>query len=110
VDSDTEMGKGIVLTYKFRVFYWLEQKGVPLFSGVKYEGITDKGLNITTKEGEKKLLEADAIIPALPMVPDTELAKRLEGTAPKIYQIGDCVDPALIVDAIAEGSRLGRAI
>jgi len=110
VDSDNELGKGIVLTYKFRVFYWMEQKKVPLYSGVKYEGITDKGLTITTKAGEKITLAADAIIPALPMAPDTELLKSLKGTAPEIYQIGDCADPALIVDAIAEGSRLGRAI
>jgi 2,4-dienoyl-CoA reductase (NADPH2) len=110
VDKDEEMGKGIVLTYKFRVFYWLEQKKVPLYSGVKYEGITDKGLTITTKAGEKKTLAADAIIPALPMAPDTELVKSLQGTAPEIYQIGDCGDPALIVDAIADGFRIGRTI
>ena len=96
--------------YKLRLFWWLEQKGVPLFSGVKYEEITDKGLTITTKEGEKKILAADTIVPALPMVPDTEFVKSLKGTAPEIYQIGDCGDPALIIDAIGDGSRIGRAI
>jgi 2,4-dienoyl-CoA reductase (NADPH2) len=110
VDTEAEMGKGIVLCYNFRLFYWLEQKRVPLYSGVKYGEITDKGLTITTKEGEKKTLAADTIIPAMAMAPDTELVRSLQGTAPEIYQIGDCGDPALIVDAIADGSRIGRAI
>ena len=110
VDTEQEMGKGIVLCYNFRLFYWLDQKGVPLYSGVKYVEITDKGLTITTKEGEKKTLAADTIIPALPMAPDTDLIKSLKGTAPEISQIGDCGEPALIVDAIADGSRIGRAI
>ena len=110
VDTDEEMGKGVVQNYKVRLFWWLEQKGVPLFSGVKYEEITDKGLTITTREGEKRILAADTILPALAMTPDTGFVKSLEGAAPEIYQIGDCGNPALILDAIGEGSRIGRAI
>ena len=110
VDTDEEMGKGLVDCYKFRLFWWLEQKGVPMLTGVKYEEITDKGLTITTKEGEKKILAADTILPALAMAPDTEFVKSLKGTAPEIYQIGDCGSPALIIDAIGDGSRIGRAI
>jgi 2,4-dienoyl-CoA reductase (NADPH2) len=110
VDAAEKMGDGLVEFYKMRLFWWLEQKGVPLLSGVKYEEITDKGLTITTQEGEKKILLADTILPALPMVPDTEFAKSLKGTAPEIYQIGDCGNSALIIDAIGDGSRIGRAI
>jgi len=104
------MGDGLVEFYKLRLFWWLEQKRVPLFTGVKIEAITDKGLTITTKEGERKTLAADTIVPALPMMPDTEFVKSLKGTAPEIYQIGDCGDSALIIDAIGDGSRIGRAI
>jgi thioredoxin reductase len=83
---------------------------VILFSGVKYEEITDKGLIITTREGEKKILAADTILPALPMAPDTEFVKSLKDTAPEVYQIGDCINPALIIDAVGDGSRIGRVI
>ena len=110
VDTDEEMGKEVVQNYKGRLFWWLQQKGTPLLSGVKYEEITDKGLTITTKEGEKRLLEADTILPALAMAPDTEFVKSLKDTAPEIYRIGDCANPALILDAIGDGSRIGRAI
>jgi pyruvate/2-oxoglutarate dehydrogenase complex dihydrolipoamide dehydrogenase (E3) component len=110
VDTAEQMGDGLVEFYKMRLFWWLEQKGVPLLSGVKYEEITNKGLTITTKEGERKILAADTILPALPMKPDTEFVKSLKGTAPEIYQIGDCGDSALIIDAIGDGSRIGRAL
>jgi len=110
VDTGMEMGKEVVLNYKIRLFWWLEQKGASLLSGVKYEEITDKGLTITTKEGEKRVLAADTILPALAMAPDTEFVKSLKDTAPEIYQIGDCINPALILDAIGDGSRIGRAI
>ena len=110
VDTEEEMGKDVVQNYKVRLFWWFEQKRAPLLSGVKYEEISDKGLTVTTREGEKKLLAADTIVPALAMKPDTELIERLKGAAPEIHQIGDCRDPALILDAIGDGSRIGRAI
>ena len=110
VDAYEEMGKEVVQNYKGRLFWWLEQKGALLLSGVKYEEITDKGLTITTKEGEKRILASDTILPALALAPDTEFVKSLKDTAPEIYQIGDCANPALILDAIGDGSRIGRAI
>ena len=110
VETAEKMGKMVIENHKVRLFGWLTQKGVQLFSGVKYEEITDKGLTITTREGEKKILAADTILPALPMVPDTEFVESLKDTAPEVYQIGDCDNPALIIDAIGDGSRIGRAI
>ncbi|MFC1838976.1 FAD-dependent oxidoreductase [Thermodesulfobacteriota bacterium] len=104
------MGDMVIENHKVRLFGWLEEKGVAMYSGVKYEEITDKGLTVTTREGEKKILAADTILPALPMAPDTEFFKSLKETAPEIYQIGDCGNPALIIDAIGDGSRIGRAI
>jgi 2,4-dienoyl-CoA reductase (NADPH2) len=110
VDTAETMGDGLVEFYKMRLFWWLEQKGVPLLSGVKVDEITDKGVTITTRERVQKFLAADAIVPALPMTPDTEFVGSLEGTAPEIYQIGDCGNSALIIDAIGDGSRIGRDI
>jgi thioredoxin reductase len=89
---------------------WLDAKGVTMLPGVKLEEITDEGLTVTTREGERQTLEADTIVSALPLLPNTGLSKGLEGSAPEVYVIGDCREPHLIVDAIAEGSRLARAI
>ena len=54
--------------------------------------------------------EVDTIVTALPLLPNAELFKSLEGSAPEIYNTGDCKEPNLTVDAIADGVRIARAI
>lgn len=80
-----------------------------MLSMVKYERITDGGLIVTTKEGEKRTIEADTIITAFPLLPNTQLIKELEGIVPEVHVIGDCRDPNLVVNAIADGARIARA-
>jgi 2,4-dienoyl-CoA reductase (NADPH2) len=110
VDTAEEMGEGITPERQMRLLRWLSQKGVTMMTEVRYEEITDKGLTITTKEGKRQTIEADSIVPAVPLIPNTELLKSLEGKAPEIYPIGDCSEPQLIIDAIADGSRIAHAI
>jgi 2,4-dienoyl-CoA reductase (NADPH2) len=110
VDTAEEIGEGLLEAFvKPHLLNWLDEKGVAMLPGVKYEEITDTGLTITTQEGEKQTLEADTIVTALPLLPNTELLKELDGIVPEVYAIGDCKDPHLIVDAIADGARIARA-
>jgi len=88
---------------KISLLNWLEDKGVEIISGVKYEEVTDEGLVITTADGKRRTIEADTIATALPLKPDAALVKSFEGSAGEIHAIGDCNDPNLIVDAIAGG-------
>ena len=110
VDTADTMGGGMVDVMMAYLFTWFQKKGVAMMSGVEYVEITGKGLTIVTKEGNKQAIEADTIVPALPLTPNTGLLKSLEGKVPEIYAIGDCREPLLIVDAIADGSRIARAI
>jgi 2,4-dienoyl-CoA reductase (NADPH2) len=110
VDTAEKLGVGLLADDPINLFKWLDQKGATMIAGVKYEEITDEGLVITTQEGERKTLEADTIITALPLLPNEDLFKSLEGKVPEIYQIGDCREPNFIHDAIAEGWRVARAI
>ncbi len=88
----------------------LEARGVAMFTGVKYENISEKGLTITTKEGERKTLEADTIVLAAGAQPNTEPFQTLEGKVKELYLAGDFVQPRRIVDAVYEGSRIARKI
>ena len=81
-----------------------------MITGVQYEAVTDKGLTITTGEGNRMTIEADTIVPAMPLSADTGLLKTLGGKVPEIYPIGDCRNPHLIIDAIADGTRVAHAI
>jgi thioredoxin reductase len=49
-------------------------------------------------------------VTALPLLPNAEFLKGIEGSVSEIYTIGDCKEPRLIVNAIADGSRIARAI
>jgi 2,4-dienoyl-CoA reductase (NADPH2) len=111
VDTAEEIGEGLLEAFvRPHLLDWLDEKGVAMLPGVKYGEITDKGLTVTIKKGEKQTIKADTIITALPLLPNTELLKELDGIAPEVYAIGDCKEPHVIVDAIADGSRIARAI
>ena len=88
---------------------WLAEKAT-VKTGVKYEEITDKGLTIITKEGERQVIEADTIVPSLFLKPNVELLKTLDGRVPEVYSIGDCSEPGIVANAIDDGSRIARAI
>jgi len=110
LDTADEIGTGLLEAFvKPHLLDWLDKRGVTMLSMVEYERITDRGLIITTKEGEKRTIEADTIITAFPLLPNTQFIKELEGIVPEVYVIGDCRDPNLVVNAIADGARVARA-
>jgi 2,4-dienoyl-CoA reductase (NADPH2) len=109
-ESGPELGEGITKEDQFRFFPWLERRGIPTYTGVRYEEVNDEGLVITTKEGERKTLAADSIVVTLPLLPNTAIAADLEGKAPETHIIGSSQEPGLIYNAIADGARLGHLI
>jgi 2,4-dienoyl-CoA reductase (NADPH2) len=110
VDNVDELGEGMTGDDKFQLFPWFEKKGVNKFLEVKYNEITSKGLTITTKDGKNLTLEADTIVTSLPVQADLGFIKSLEGKAPEVYSIGDCVDSKLIAEATAAGAITGNSI
>ena len=56
------------------------------------------------REGERVTLDADTIVTALPLLPNTELLTALAAAAPEVYSIGDSEEPRLIVDVVAAGA------
>jgi 2,4-dienoyl-CoA reductase (NADPH2) len=110
VEEGEVLGKGVIDFRLGLLMDWFHKKGVTMMTGVKSMEITDKGLSITTKEGKKEDIEADTIIATSPLTPNTELLKTLQGKVPEVYAIGDCKEPGMIVDAIAEGWQIARRI
>jgi 2,4-dienoyl-CoA reductase (NADPH2) len=102
VDTAEALGEGLVPERKNRLFWWFQKKGVTTMPGVEYAEITAQGLTVITREGKRQTIEADSIVPALPLAPDTGLLESLKGKVPEIYAIGDCREPLLIPDVIAD--------
>ncbi|MBW1829796.1 MAG: FAD-dependent oxidoreductase [Deltaproteobacteria bacterium] len=111
VDKAEELGEGLGSEKMSRLFKWMAIKGVSTITGVRsYEKISDNVLTIINSNGEEQLVFADTVIIALPAVSDTGFMEKLEGKIPEIYQIGDCREPGLIANAVADGAKLARKI
>ena len=113
VDAGTKknIGDGLIEVFlKPYLFYWLEDHGVEIIPEVHYEEITRDGLAITAKDGTKRVLKADTIITALPLLPDLQLQKEMEGKANEVYTIGDSKKPGLVFDAVAEAAKVAHKI
>jgi 2,4-dienoyl-CoA reductase (NADPH2) len=110
VDTAEVLGEGM-LDFRLGLFLeWLGRKGVRTINGAKALEITDKGVTVTTKEGEQQTLEADSVVPVSPLQPNTALLESLAGKVPEVYAIGDCQKPRMIVDAIADGWGVGNEV
>jgi 2,4-dienoyl-CoA reductase (NADPH2) len=111
VDTAEKLCELMPIRNKIKLLKWLPKKGATLISGIKeYVEITKKGLIIITGEGKRQTIEADTIVTALPLKRNTELYKTLEGKVTEIYNVGDCREPCLIINAIAEGNRIAKLI
>ncbi|TET49122.1 MAG: hypothetical protein E3J57_01200 [Dehalococcoidia bacterium] len=88
----------------------LLDKGVTLLREVRYDGVSPEGVIITTKDGEKRTIEADTVVLAAGFVSDTALYKAIKDKVSEVYCVGDCVEPRTIRDAISEGFRTGQKI
>lgn len=110
VDMDQILGEGLIPERKNRLFSWFRKKGVTMMTGMKVEEITNEGLTIATKEGNKLTIRADTILPVMPLMPNTDLLKSLQGKVSEIFLIGDCREPRMISDAIADGWKVANTI
>jgi 2,4-dienoyl-CoA reductase (NADPH2) len=111
VEKSSRLGEGLVDAIQAYLFQWFKKKGVRLIDSVKeYVEITDKGLTIITKDGQKEFLAADTVLPALPLTANLALYESLKGKIKEVYAIGDCKEPLLIADAISQGMETARAI
>ncbi len=111
VETGSEVGAGMLWRLvRPQLLHWLEDKGVEMLAGAKLEEVNDKGLVITDKDGQKRQLEANTIITALPLRPNDELYDTVKDTVTEAYLIGDSKEPGLVVDAIAAGAAVARII
>jgi NADPH-dependent 2,4-dienoyl-CoA reductase/sulfur reductase-like enzyme len=110
--------RGVDVTLVFRstepaldVKYWMFRKyyqdkmkanNVKIMPQVKYGQITPKGLSLTDKEGKEVFLEADNIVLATGSKAEKALGEALKGKYLEFFEVGDCIEPRRIREAIEE--------
>lgn len=105
-----EMATRMDATLRSLLLIRLSAKGVTMLTGIRYEEFTQKGLVITTREGERRIIKADTAVIAAGAVPNPAEHWVATGKVPEVFRIGDCVKPQGILEAIREGFDVGRKI
>jgi len=82
---------------------------VYLYPGTTLHSISSRGVSVLD-ERQLLFLKADTVVLAAGSRSENELAEQLQGLVPEVYTIGDAVEPRDSMDAIHEGSLVGREI
>ena len=89
----------------------LVARGVKILTSAKVEEITEGGIIAMDKNRQKRNVGFYAtIVLALGAKSLNEIAKQIEDKVPKVFVIGDALEPRKALDAIAEGALVGREI
>lgn len=111
VEESDKLGTGIPEAYRTRLMWWLGTKGVFMLSGAVCDAITETGVSVITREGDRHTLEADTVLALFPPVPNDTLYTALKGRVPEVYVIGDAKpDSQFILGAISDASEIARKI
>ena len=75
-----------------------------------WESVKDAVTGAVTGEGRKETIKADSIILAVGYQANDGLYKAFQGKVPEVYCIGDCCQPAKILEAITQGCHTGLSL
>ena len=73
------------------------------------KAITEQGVLCAGPDGEV-LVEADTILLAAGMKPDRAAVDAFYNTAPRVFQVGDCIQTGRVVDAVGMGYSIALDI
>lgn len=103
VEMLPEMGKDVFFINKISLFNKLAKNNVKLMTNTKVTAIDETGLTVE-ENGIEKHIEADTVISAFGMRPNTTLSNLLKEKYPmKTRAIGDCDKLGKIGEAVREG-------
>ncbi len=89
------------------MFAKLQVKVKTRMKGVK---ITDEGLVCTDETGKENLFEADTVVCSVGQHALREVVNDLLDAAPEVVQVGDCIKPQKVTEALYRGYHAGLDI
>ncbi|MDP2945851.1 MAG: NAD(P)/FAD-dependent oxidoreductase, partial [bacterium] len=109
VEMLPRIGQDIGATTRWVVLGRLRKAGVKVETKAKVMEITATGLK-ADREGQALTIDADSVVIAVGMKANDAVAKALQGTAPEVYTIGDCVRPQKIKGANSTAAEVAIKI
>ncbi len=80
----------------------MRNSNIKINLGTKAKAVTEAGLVCETPDGEVTF-EADNILLSAGMQADRTVADSFYNAAPRVFEIGDCIKPGRVVDAVTNG-------
>ena len=87
-----------------------EKYGVKVHKSTIVTKIRSDGIEAKNKDGQDVSIEADTVVICVGSRPDNGLLFTLEGSMNEVYGIGDCEEPARLLEAIHAGTHIGHKI
>ena len=109
IEESKRIGADVGLVHRWLWMKRLREAEARLETEASVVEITDRGVKIS-RAGSTDFVEADAVVLAGGLKPNTRLAEELSGRGPVVYPIGDCAQPGKLMEAIASGFLTGQQI
>ncbi len=103
------IARGVTWFLKWALKERLIDLGVYLYPSTTVHSISERGVSVINAR-QMLFLKADTVVLAAGSKSENELAEQMQGLVPELYTIGDAVEPRDSMDAIHEGSKVGREI
>jgi hypothetical protein len=107
---EEELGDRMTVDDITTLWTWLKQNSVPIWAGVEYMQVNDRGVRVKLQDQRQITLKGKHIITTQDWGPNEAIQNQLDGLVPETHIIGSCREPALIIDAMHEGTELGLSI
>ncbi len=109
VEMMGRMADNVPPTYRPFFLARLKKDGVKFAANTTVTGITDKGVNVRTKE-DAGFIPGDTVVVAAGFKADPQKIEMFQAGTCEILPVGDCVRPRTIKDAVEEGFAAGKSI
>jgi len=107
---EQELGDGMTEDDLSNLWTWLKQNSVPIWAGVEYMQVNDRGIRVRLQDQRQITLKGKHIITTQDWGPNTAIEKKLGGLVSETHIIGSCRQPGFIIDAMHDGTKIGLAL
>jgi len=109
VERGQAIGVGIVPHKLMRLLTWFDRNGVGMLTESEVLSISGNIVTVAAR-GERRCLHADSVIVIGAPVANADFVEQAKGLVEEVYQVGGSREPGMILDAIADGYRVGHAL
>jgi 2,4-dienoyl-CoA reductase-like NADH-dependent reductase (Old Yellow Enzyme family)/thioredoxin reductase len=110
VEMLPQVAKDLEAMTKKMLLNKLKENNVKILTEHKLVKVLDSGVELVDKNDHTVFVEADKVVVAIGIRPDTKLYDHIKGLGYETHLIGDCLEPRTAKAAIFDAAILGRSI